>query len=157
MLIFSNFAPSLFLKNQVLGRVLAIDYGRKRVGLAVTDPLKMIATRLDTVNSGQIWTYLENYFLREQVERVVVGYPRQLNNEPSESVKFIDPFLKGFRKRYPDMPLELADERFTSKMALRTMVDAGLKKSDRQDKSLVDGLSATIILQSWLEQNIYKI
>lgn len=140
-----------------MGRVLAIDYGRKRVGLAVTDPLKMIATRLDTVNSGQIWTYLENYFLREQVERVVVGYPRQLNNEPSESVKFIDPFLKGFRKRYPDMPLELADERFTSKMALRTMVDAGLKKSDRQDKSLVDGLSATIILQSWLEQNIYKI
>lgn len=136
---------------------MAIDYGRKRVGLAVTDPLKMIASRLDTVNSGQIWVYLESYFLREEVERVVVGYPRQLNNEPSESVKFIDPFLNGFRKRYPRMPLELADERFTSKMALRTMLDAGLKKSDRQNKALVDGLSATIILQSWLEQNIYKI
>jgi len=140
-----------------LGRVLAIDYGRKRVGLAVTDPLKMIASRLDTVSSGQIWTFLENYFLREEVERVVVGYPRQLNNEPSESLRYINPFLKDFRKRYPHMPLELADERFTSKMALRTMVDAGLKKSDRQDKALVDGLSATIILQSWLEQNIYKI
>lgn len=140
-----------------MGRVLAIDYGRKRVGLAVTDPMKMIATRLETVNSGQIWTFLEKYFLREVVERVVVGYPRQLNNEPSESVRFIDPFLKGFRKRYPNIPLEMVDERFTSKIALRTMVDAGLKKSDRQDKALVDGLSATIILQSWLEQNIYKI
>lgn len=157
MLIFSNFAPVLHLKKHFLGRILAIDYGRKRVGLAVSDPLKMIASRLDTVNSGQIWTFLESYFLREEVDRVVVGYPRQLNNEPSESVRFIDPFLKGFRKRYPDMPLELADERFTSKMALRTMLDAGLKKSDRQDKALVDGLSATIILQSWLEQNIYKI
>ncbi|GAP68557.1 RNAse H-fold protein YqgF [Bacteroidales bacterium 6E] len=150
----------LILNNSIakgLGRILAIDYGKKRVGLAVTDPLQMIASRLDTVMSNTVWSFLDDYFKKEQVDRVIIGYPRQLNNEPSESVIYLNPFLKTFSKRYPDMPIELADERFTSKLAHQAMIEGGLKKSDRRNKELVDGISATIILQSWLEQNRYKI
>lgn len=134
-----------------MGRVLSIDYGSKRVGLAVTDPLKIIATRLATIPSGEIWDFLSGYFAREQVDLVLVGYPRQLNNEPSEAIRFINPFIKKFRELYKDMPVQLVDERFTSKMAFQTMIDAGVKKKDRQNKATVDGVSATIILQSYLE------
>lgn len=139
-----------------MARILSIDYGKKRVGLAVTDSQKIIATRLTTIPTVQIWSFLENYFRKEEVETVVVGYPRQLNNEASEAVRYINPFLRKFQQKYPEMRLELADERFTSKMAFQTMIDGGLKKEKRQDKALVDGISATIILQTFLEQERNK-
>ena len=135
-----------------MGRILSIDYGNKRVGLAVTDPLKIIATRLTTVSSNEIWEYLADYFTREEVELVLVGYPRQLNNEPSEAIRYINPFLKKFQQIYKEMPLRLMDERFSSKMAFQAMIDAGVKKMDRQNKATIDGVSATIILQSYLEE-----
>ena len=139
------------------GRILAIDYGKKRVGLAVTDPLQMIASRLETVSSYDIWKFLDNYFRREKVVLVLVGYPVQMNNEPSQAVTFINPFLKAFIRKYPDMPIQQVDERYTSKLAFQTMIDSGLKKSERQNKSLVDGVSATILLQSYLEQQKYSL
>lgn len=135
-----------------MGRILSIDYGNKRVGLAVTDPLKIIATRLTTVSANDIWTFLTDYFAHEEVELVLVGYPKQLNNEPSESIRYINPFLKKFQLTYKNMPVKLMDERFTSKMAFQTMIDAGVKKKDRQNKETIDGVSATIILQSYLEE-----
>ena len=135
-----------------MGRILAIDYGNKRVGLAVTDPLKIIATRLTTVAANDIWVFLADYFSREEVELVLVGYPKQLNNEPSEAIRYINPFLKKFQQVYVNMPVKLMDERFTSKMAFQTMIDAGVKKKDRQNKATIDGVSATIILQSYLEE-----
>ena len=138
-----------------MGRILAIDYGKKRVGIAVTDPFQMIATRLITIPSPEIWIFLKDYFGKEDVEKVIVGYPMQMNNQPSEAVKYINPFLRKFQKDYPDMPLEQVDERFTSKMAFQTMIDAGLKKKDRQNKETIDAVSATIILQSYLEQKKY--
>jgi len=139
-----------------MARILAIDYGSKRVGIAVTDPLQIIATRLTTVATHEIWVFLKEYFLKENVEKVIVGYPMQMNNTPSEAVKYINPFLQKFQKDYPDMALEQVDERFTSKMAFQTMIDAGLKKKDRQNKGTIDGVSATIILQSYLEQKNYN-
>jgi putative Holliday junction resolvase len=137
-----------------LGRILAIDYGRKRVGLAVTDPLKMIANALTTIHSKDIWDFIKEYLEKENVECIVVGYPKQMNNQASEAVRFINPFLKRLTKLYPEMEVKLVDERFTSKMAHQTMIDAGLKKKARQNKALVDTISATIILQSYLEQRI---
>ena len=134
-----------------MGRILSIDYGNKRVGLAVTDPLQIIATRLTTVPAEEIWPFLADYFDRELVELVLVGYPKQLNNQPSEAIRYINPFLKKFRETYPDMPIRQMDERFSSTLAFQTMIDAGVKKKDRQNKSTVDGVSATIILQSYLE------
>ena len=140
-------------KGAVLGRVLAIDYGRKRVGLSVTDPLQMIANSLTTVHAKDIWTFLSDYLTKETVDCIVVGYPKQMNNQASEAVRYINPFLKRLQKLYPGMDIQLVDERFTSKMAHQTMIDAGLKKKSRQNKALVDSISATIILQSYLEQN----
>jgi putative holliday junction resolvase len=134
-----------------MGRILAIDYGRKRVGLAVTDPLKIIANRLTTVRTHELMDFLTNYFLKESIDLVVVGYPKTLRDEPSESVQYLNPFLKQFGKRFPQMRVELVDERFTSKLAFQAMIDAGVKKKDRQDKALIDGVSATIILQFYLE------
>ena len=134
-----------------MGRILSIDYGNKRVGLAVTDPLQIIATRLTTVSAEEIWGFLSDYFMAEQVDIVLVGYPKQLNNQPSEAIRYINPFLRKFQQIYPKMPVELMDERFTSKLALQTMIDAGVKKKDRQNKETIDGVSATIILQSYLE------
>lgn len=139
-----------------MGRILAIDYGRKRVGLAVTDPLKIIANKLGTVRSHLIFDFLKDYFQKEEVEKVIIGYPLQMNNEPSEAVLYINPFLKRFQKLYPDMPIEQVDERFTSKMAFQTMIDAGLKKKDRQNKEMIDAVSATIILQTYMEQEKFK-
>ena len=135
-----------------MGRVLAIDYGQKRVGLAVTDPLQIIANALDTVHVKDIWSYLTEYLKKEKVERILVGYPMQMNNEPSQAVTYINPFVKKLEKTFPEISIELVDERFTSKMAHQTMIDAGLKKKDRQNKGLVDRISATIILQSYLER-----
>jgi len=135
-----------------LGRILAIDYGRKRVGIAVTDPLQIIANSLTTVPSGEIFTFLTDYFSKEKVDTVVIGLPKTVRNEESESMKYITPFMNRFRKLYPDMPTEMVDERFTSKLAFQAMIDGGLKKKDRQKKGIVDAVSATIILQSYLEQ-----
>ncbi len=139
-----------------MGRILAIDYGKKRVGLAVTDPMQIIANKLTTVPTHEIWDYLKDYFQKEEVEKVVVGYPKQMNNKPSQSVLYINPFLKRFQKLYPDMAIELVDERFTSKMAFQTMIDAGLKKKDRQNKATIDAVSATIILQTYMQQQKFK-
>jgi putative Holliday junction resolvase len=140
-------------KQTKLGRVLAIDYGRKRCGLAVTDPLRIIASPLTTVPSGQLETFLKDYIPRENVTEIVVGYPVTVNNLPSESVKYIDPFITRFRKLFPDVALHLTDERFTSQIAMRTIIDGGVKKSDRRDKGLADRISASIILQSWLSSD----
>lgn len=135
-----------------MGRILAIDYGQKRVGLAVTDPLQIIANSLTTIKTKDIWEFLADYFQKEDVECVVIGYPKQMNNQASDSVRYINPFLGKFQKVYPKMEIKQVDERFTSKMAFQTMIDAGLKKKARQNKELVDTISATIILQSYLEQ-----
>ena len=135
-----------------MGRVLAIDYGRKRTGLAVTDPLRIIASPLVTVATHELESFLKDYFPRENVTEVVIGYPVTVNNLPSESVKYIDPFIARFRKIFPEIPLHLADERFTSQMAMRAMIEGGVKKSDRRDKSMVDRISASIILQSWMSR-----
>ncbi len=133
-----------------MGRIMAIDYGQKRVGIAVTDPLQMIATGLETVHVKDIWSYLEQYLRREEVETIVVGEPKNMHNKPSDASRFIEPFVNGLRKRYPKMNIERFDERFTSKMAHEAMRTAGLKKQKRQDKAMVDTISATLILQSYL-------
>jgi putative Holliday junction resolvase len=134
-----------------LARFLAIDYGRKRAGIAVTDPLRIIANSLTTVMTQDLFPFLEKYFAGEPVDTIVVGYPRQMNNMPSESVIFIDPFIKKLRKTWPDKTVVLMDERFTSKMAFQTMIEGGVKKKDRRNKELIDAISATIILQSYMD------
>ncbi len=134
-----------------MGRILAIDYGRKRVGIAVTDPLKIIANGLTTVHSKDIFTFLKDYTVKEEVEIIVVGYPVNLRNEGSQSLQFINPFIKKLIKQFPEIKIETYDERFTSKMAKAAMIEGGLKKKDRQNKALVDKISAVIILQSYLE------
>jgi putative Holliday junction resolvase len=134
-----------------MGRILAIDYGQKRVGIAVTDELQMIATGLETVPAKDIWKYLADYLQREQVEAIVVGEPRDMMNRPSDSSRFVEPFVKKLRKTYPHLKIERFDERFTSKMAFQTMIDGGLGKKKRRNKALVDTISATLILQSYLE------
>lgn len=135
-----------------MGRIMAIDFGTKRIGLAVTDPLKIIASPLITVRTADFDSFIIEYIKKEVIEAFVIGYPMQLNNTPSESVKHINPFIKKLKKNFPEMPVHLADERFTSSMAMRTMIDGGVKKKDRQDKSLVDKISASIILQSFLDR-----
>ena len=130
---------------------MAIDFGQKRVGVAVTDPLQIIANGLDTVPSAKIWDFLNEYLTKEQVDCFIVGYPKKLNNENSESVKFVDPFIKKLKAIYPTIKVELFDERFTSKMAFQAMIDGGLSKKQRQNKALIDKISATIILQNYLD------
>ncbi len=137
-----------------MGRIMAIDYGKKRVGVAVTDTLQLIATRLDTVDADLIWKFLDEYFAKEVVDLVLVGYPVQLNNQPSEALRYINPFVQKFRQKY-EREIRLVDERFSSKMAFQSMIDAGLRKSQRQNKGTIDGVSATILLQSYLEQKKY--
>ncbi|MFC2111479.1 Holliday junction resolvase RuvX [Bacteroidota bacterium] len=134
-----------------MGRILAIDYGQKRVGIAVTDELKMIASPLTTVHSKDIIEFIKKYVSQENVECIVVGEPKQMNNLPSESTGLIDLFIKKFKKEFPNIPVERADERFTSKIAFQSMIDAGLKQKARRNKELVDTISATLILQSYLE------
>ena len=134
-----------------MGRIMAIDYGRKRVGVAITDPLQLIANGLDTIATHSIFDFLKEYFSKEQVDMLVVGYPVKMNNEPSEAVRYVNEFLRKFEKLYPERRIFLMDERFTSKMASQAMIDGGLKKKQRQDKAMVDKVSATIILQSYMQ------
>ena len=139
------------LAEKTMGRIIAIDYGRKRTGLAVTDSLKLIAGGLTTVPTHELMNFLEAYVKKEVVERFVVGLPKQMNNQPSESMKYIEPFVRLLQKRLPDIPMEYADERFTSVLAHQAMLQGGLKKKDRRNKALVDEISAVIILQTYLE------
>ena len=133
-----------------MARILAIDYGKKRTGIAVTDALQLIASGLTTIATNEVIDFLTNYFKNEEVALLVIGEPKQMNNEPSESEQLIVPFIETLSKRFPDMEIKRIDERFTSKMAFQTMVDSGLKKKQRQNKALIDEISATIILQSYL-------
>ena len=134
-----------------MARLLSIDYGKKRTGLAVSDPLQIIANGLTTVETPRLFDYLADYLQKEEVERIIVGLPKQMNNEPSENMKRVEPFVNRLRKLYPRIPVEYYDERFTSKMAQQPMIDAGLKKKDRQNKGMVDEISATILLQGYME------
>ena len=135
-----------------MDRVIGIDYGRKRVGLAVSDPLSIFASALDTVPAAQVIDYLKKYRENENIVRFVVGYPMNLNNRPAEAAKDVDIFLKHLSKHFPDIPVTLEDERFTSVLAHRAMIDGGMKKQDRQKKESVDKISAAIILQSYMDR-----
>ena len=134
-----------------MGRIMAIDYGSKRVGLAVTDPLRIIASGLDTIHSKDLIAFLEAYFKKEPVDIIVVGEPKTLANKASDSARFIEPFVTHLRKKFPEKNSERFDERFTSAIAHQTMRDGGLGKKARKDKELVDRISATIILQDYLQ------
>lgn len=137
-----------------MARILSIDYGRKRTGLAVTDPLQLIAGGLATVATSELWSWLEGYVAREQVERIVVGEPRQPNGQPSENLARVQQFVNRWRKAHPEVPVDYYDERFTSVLAHQAMLDGGLKKKNRQNKALVDEISATIILEDYLRSRI---
>lgn len=134
-----------------MGRILAIDYGRKRVGLAVTDPCGIIATGLQTVPAHELLGFLQQYMTKEKVDLFVVGHPKQMDNTDSESMQYIKPFLKALKRKFPDIPVEMYDERFTSVMAHKALLEGGAKKKTRQDKALIDTMSATIILTSYME------
>ena len=140
-----------------MSRIIAIDYGKKRTGIAVTDILQLIANGLTTVPTTELMDFLLNYVAKEPVERIFVGHPKQMNNEDSENMKRIVPFVNLLKKKLPQIPVELVDERFTSVLAHQAMLDGGLKKKARQDKALVDEISATIILQSYLESKKFKL
>lgn len=143
-----HFAVSLQIS---MGRILAIDYGAKRTGLAVTDPLQIIANGLTTVETAKLVAFLQDYLQKEQVERIIVGLPKQMNGQESDNMKNIVPFVNRMKTLYPNLPIEYHDERFTSVMAHRVMLDSGIGKKARQNKALVDEISATIILQSYME------
>ncbi|WP_299104405.1 Holliday junction resolvase RuvX [uncultured Tenacibaculum sp.] len=133
-----------------MGRILAIDFGKKRTGIAITDELKIIASGLTTVDTNNLIPFLKEYIAKENVELFVIGKPKQMDNTDSESEQLIAPFITKLEKEIPSIPYKRVDERFTSKMAFQTMIDSGLKKKQRQNKALVDEISATIILQSYL-------
>lgn len=135
-----------------MSRILAIDYGGKRVGLAVTDTLQMIANGLDTISTSEIFTFLKNYVAKEKVVCIVVGEPKRLNNKATHSTEMTEKFVEELKKKFPAITIERMDERYTSKMAFQAMIDGGLKKKDRQNKETVDKVSATLILQSYLQQ-----
>ncbi|MCF8294788.1 MAG: Holliday junction resolvase RuvX [Bacteroidales bacterium] len=133
-----------------MARLLAIDYGRKRTGIAVSDPLQLIATGLTTIQSDSLLSWLKDYMQQEPVEKIIIGYPKTLRNEPAEAIRYINPVIKKIVQTFPEIPLVLMDERFTSKMAFQAMIDGGLKKKDRQDKAMIDKVSATILLQDFM-------
>ena len=133
-----------------MARILSIDYGKKRTGLAVTDPLQIIAGGLATVSTSELFEYLQAYVAREEVERIVIGEPRQPNGQPSETLQRVQQFVNRWRKAMPQIPIEFYDERFTSVLAHQAMLEGGLRKKARQDKALVDEISATIILQDYM-------
>ncbi len=133
-----------------MARILSIDYGKKRTGLAVTDPLQIIAGGLATVSTSELFDWLKAYLTKEPVERIIIGEPRQPNGQPSENLQRVQQFVNRWRKAMPDVPIEYFDERFTSVLAHQAMIDGGLKKKARQDKGLVDEISATIILEDYL-------
>lgn len=135
-----------------MGRIVALDYGKVRTGIAVTDELQLIASGLTAVDTKELLNFLRKFVQEEKVEKFVVGEPRQMNNLPSESEELIQPFLRTLKGVFPKIPVERQDERFTSKMAFQTMIDSGLKKKQRKDKALVDEISATIILQAYLNR-----
>lgn len=134
-----------------MSRIMSIDYGCKRTGIAVSDPAQIIANGLTTVETHKLIDFIINYTANEPVEKIIVGQPRQMNNEESKSMEAIRPFVNSLKKRLPNIPIQMVDERFTSVLAHRTMIDGGLRKKARQNKALVDEISATIILQSYLE------
>ena len=134
-------------------RILSIDYGLKRTGIAVTDPLKIIATGLPTVNSKELIPFLKDYFSREQVELVIIGEPKNMDDTDTHATPLVEKFIKEFHKKFPQVPIKKVDERFTSKMASQAMIDMGLKKKQRRDKKLVDEIAATILLQEYLQAN----
>lgn len=133
-----------------MARILSIDYGKKRTGIAVTDPLQIIANGLATVSTSELLSYLKDYLSREQVERIIIGRPLQTNGQPSENLQRVEQFVNRWKKEMPDVPVEYVDERFTSVLAHQAMIDGGLRKKARQDKALVDKISATIILEDYL-------
>jgi putative Holliday junction resolvase len=133
-------------------RIIGIDYGRRRVGVAVSDPLRVFASPLETVDGAKIIEYLKNYAQKETVTRFVVGYPMNMDNTPSEAAADVDIFLKQLGKAFPEIPVSIEDERFTSVLAHRAMIDGGMKAKDRRDKASVDKISAAIILQSYLDK-----
>ncbi len=139
-----------------MGRLIAIDYGKKRTGLAVTDRDQIIASPLKTIATTELEAFLKEYIAGEKVDAIIIGYPRKMNNQPSELVKQIDPFINRLRKIFRDTDLHLVDERFTSSIAQRAMIDGGMKKSDRQKKENVDKISASLILQSYMQRSAYK-
>lgn len=134
-----------------MGRILAIDYGKKRVGIAVSDPGRIIATGLQTVLSHEVLKFLQDYTAKETVDLFVVGYPKQMNNTDSESMRYIKPFLTALKRKFPTIPIEMFDERFTSVMAHKALIEGGASKKKRQDKALIDTMSATLILTSYME------
>jgi putative Holliday junction resolvase len=133
-----------------VARILSIDYGKKRTGIAVTDPLQIIANGLATVSTSELLSYLKDYLSREQVERIIIGRPMQTNGQPSENLQRVEQFVNRWKKEMPGVPVEYVDERFTSVLAHQAMIDGGLRKKARQDKALVDKISATIILEDYL-------
>lgn len=134
---------------------MSFDYGTKRIGIAVTDPMQIIATGLDTVHPQHIVDYLKKYLQTEQVERFIVGEPKQMDNTPSQSAQHVRGFVTILKKHFPQIPVEMLDERFTSKMASAAIAQSGMGKKDRQNKALVDTISATILLQSWMEKKLF--
>ena len=136
-------------------RILAIDYGIKRTGIAVTDELQIIASGLTTIPSDTAISFLTDYFSKENVAKVLIGEPKQMNGQPSESTEIIEKFVSKFKTAFPAMKVERSDERFTSKMAFQTMIDSGLKKKQRQNKALVDEIAATIMLQDYLTRKMF--
>ena len=140
-----------------MSRLLSIDYGKKRTGIAVSDPLQIIANGLTTVETTNIFNFLKDYLGKEDVETIIVGLPKQMSGELSENMKRIEPFVNRLKKLYPNINIEYYDERFSSKMAHQVMIDGGLKKKDRQNKELVDEISATIILQAYMESKRFRL
>ncbi|MDD2963166.1 MAG: Holliday junction resolvase RuvX [Bacteroidales bacterium] len=139
-----------------MGRILAIDYGQKRVGLAATDELRIVANGIATVHVSELFEWLQAYLASESVDLIVIGEPRDMHNKPSDASRFINPFVNRLKKTWPQIPVARYDERFTSVLAHRTMLEAGLKKKDRQNKELVDKISAVILLQSYMESIQFK-
>lgn len=134
-----------------MARILAIDYGIKRTGIAVTDEMQLIASGLTTIATPTLFSFLNDYLNNEKVEKVIIGEPKQMNGLPSESAVYIEQFCIEFKKTYPNMPLVKVDERFTSKLAFKTMIDSGLNKKQRQNKALIDEIAATILLQDYIK------
>ena len=137
-----------------MGRILAIDYGKKRVGIAVTDTMQLIANGLTTINANDIYNFLSSYIAKEKVDKFIVGHPKTLKNEDSEAMNYIKPFVKYLQNKFPEIEVILIDERFTSKIAFQTMIDAGINKKSRKNKELIDTISATLILQTYLNQKL---
>ena len=137
-----------------MGRIMALDYGRKRTGIAVTDPLKIIASALTTVDTGELIGYLKKYFAREEIEKVLIGYPLNFDNSATDATPLVDKFIPKFQHVFPAVPIEKIDERLSSRMASQAIAEMGLKKKDREQKELIDSVSAVILLQEYIQSQI---